>query len=86
MRRAVVAVVTALALLTAWHSGGHVWRRLAQGFSAINYRMNATSSAVTAPPAARRNTYTGEFHAGLPKGHSRTAGGLGSSRCSSSHA
>jgi hypothetical protein len=29
MRRPVVAAVTALALYSAWHSGGHVWRRLA---------------------------------------------------------
>jgi hypothetical protein len=28
VRTAVVAVTTALALLSIWHSGGHVWRRL----------------------------------------------------------
>jgi hypothetical protein len=30
MRQAVVAIVTALVLYSAWHSGGHVWRRLGQ--------------------------------------------------------
>jgi hypothetical protein len=29
MRRAVVVVLTAVALYSAWHSGGHMWRRLA---------------------------------------------------------
>jgi len=28
LRTAVVAVTTAVALLSVWHSGGHVWRRL----------------------------------------------------------
>jgi hypothetical protein len=30
MKRPVVVVVTALALYSAWHSGGHVWMMLAQ--------------------------------------------------------
>jgi hypothetical protein len=30
MRQPVVAVVTTLALYSAWHSGGHMWRRLGQ--------------------------------------------------------
>src|SRR5579862_3778591 len=29
MRRAAVMAVTALALYSAWHSGGHTWNRLA---------------------------------------------------------